>query len=109
MTTAELTDSLSVNYVGSAAADGISWHEDRLPTWLNRWWRMERPAIVANPTGPATGVTSYGIKLEGSTSQGAGTEEGLYIGSGWDIGVDIASGGLQLADGNDPVTPAANT
>ena len=31
---------LSVNYVGGA----ISWHEDRLPTWLNQWWRMERPA-----------------------------------------------------------------
>lgn len=99
---------LSVNYVGGAAAvESAGMRIDYQPgsTSGGAWSGLR---IVANATGPVTGVTSYGIKLEGSTSQGAGTEEGLYIGSGWDIGVDIASGGLQLAAGNDPITPAAN-
>ena len=99
---------LSVNYVGGAAAvESAGMRIDYQPgsTSGGTWSGLR---IVANATGPVTGVTSYGIKLEGSTSQGAGTEEGLYIGSGWDIGVDIASGGLQLAAGNDPITPAAN-
>ena len=63
--------------------------------------------VVANSTGAVSGVTSYGLKLEGPSSAGAGTEEAAYVGTGWDIGVDIQSGGIQLATQSDPATPAA--
>ena len=66
---------LSVNYVGGAAAvESAGMRIDYQPgsTSGGAWSGLR---IVANSTGPATGVTSYGIKLEGSTSQGAGTEE----------------------------------
>lgn len=98
---------LSVNYVGGAAgveASGIRVDYAPGSTSGGTWSGLR---IVANATGPVTGVTAYGIKLEGPTAQGAGTEEGMYIGTGWDIGVDIQSGGLQLAAQTDPSTPAA--
>lgn len=98
---------VNVKYAGGAAAvEGSGLRVDYAPgSTSGGTWSGVR--IVANATGPASGVTAYGIKLEGPTSQGAGTEEAMYVGTGWDIGVDIQSGGLQLAAQNDPATPAA--
>ena len=98
---------LSVNYVGGAAAvESSGMRVDFTPgsTSGGTWSGMR---IVANATGPASGVNAYGIKLEGPTAQGAGIEEGMYIGTGWDIGADIQSGGIQLATQSDPSAPAA--
>ena len=100
-------NALSVNYVGGAAAvEASGMRVDFTPgTTSGGTWSGLR--IVANATGPASGVTAYGLKLEGPSSQGAGTEEGMYVGTGWDIGVDVQSGGLQLAAQSEPSTPAA--
>ncbi len=106
--TAAGVNGLSVNYVGGAAnVEASGMRVDFAPggTSGGKWSGLR---IVANATGAASGVTAYGIKLEGPSSQGAGTEEAMYIGTGWDIGVDIQSGGIQLAAQNDPSTPAAS-
>ena len=97
---------LAVNYAGGAAAvEGSGIRIDSTPgTTSGGTWSGLR--IVANATGPVSGVTSYGIKLEGPSSPGSGTEVGLRVASGFDIGVDVASGGLQLSGMNDPASPA---
>ncbi len=98
---------ISVNYKGGAAAvESAGMRIDYAPgTTAGGIWSGLR--IVANATGPVTGVTAYGIKLEGPTAAGAGTEVGMYVGSGWDIGVDVQSGGMQLAAQTDPAAPTA--
>lgn len=98
---------LNVTYAGGAAAvEAAGVRIDYTPgsTSGGTWSGLR---IVANTTGPASGVTSYGIKLEGPTVPGAGTSVGIRIASGFDIGADIGSGGLQLATMSDPTTPAA--
>ncbi len=105
VTTADV-DGLAVNYVGGAAAvEGAGIRIDSTPggTTGGTWSGLR---VVANATGPVAGVTQYGIKLEGPSSPGAGTEVGLRVASGFDIGVDVASGGLQLSAMNDPAAPA---
>jgi hypothetical protein len=99
---------LSVNYVGGAAAvESAGMRVDFTPggTSGGTWSGLR---IVANATGAASGVTEYGIKLEGPTSPGTGQETGLYVGTGWDIGMDVQSGGIQLLAQSDPATPAAS-
>ncbi|HRC28290.1 MAG TPA: hypothetical protein PKV96_02790 [Candidatus Saccharimonas sp.] len=107
-TTTAAVDGVNVKYAGGAAAvEGAGMRVDYTPgSTSGGIWSGIR--IVANATGPVSGVSAYGIKLEGPTAAGAGTEEGMYIGTGWDIGVDIQSGGIQLATQNDPAAPAAN-
>lgn len=98
---------IDVNYVGGAAAvEGAGLRVDYVPgaTSGGTWSGLR---VVSDTTGPASGVTAYGIKIEGPTTPGAGSEVGLRVASGFDIGMDIASGGLQLSAMNDPATPAA--
>jgi hypothetical protein len=105
---------LSINYSGGAAAvESAGARIDLTPggTSGGTWSGLR---IVANGTGAVSGVTEYGIKLEGPTSPGVGTETGLYIGTGWDTGLNVQSGGLNLAGytsgGNpsDPPVPATD-
>lgn len=98
---------LNVKYKGGAAAvEAAAVRVDYAPgSTTGGAWSGVR--IVANAIGPVSGVTAYGIKLEGPTTQGAGTEKAVYVGTGWDIGVDVQSGGLQLAAQTDPAAPAA--
>lgn len=98
---------VNVKYKGGAAAvEGSGMRIDYTPgTTSSGTWNGLR--IVAGATGPVAGVNAYGIKLEGPTSQGAGQENAIQIASGWDIGIDVQSGGLQLATQNDPAAPAA--
>lgn len=107
-------NALSVNFVGGAAAiESAGERIDLTPgTTSGGTWSGMR--IVANGTGAVSGVTEYGLKIEGPTSPGAGTQTGLYIGTGWNTGLNVQSGGLNLAGytsgGNpsDPPVPAAN-
>lgn len=97
----------NIKYRGGAAAiEASGMRIDFIPgtTSTSTWSGMR---IVADATGAASGVTAYGIKLEGPTAAGAGVEEAMYVGTGWDIGVDIQSGGMQLAAQTDPAAPAA--
>jgi hypothetical protein len=96
---------LSVKYKGGAAAvEAAGLRMDYTPgSTTGGTWSGIR---VVETTGTAAGVTSYGLKLEGTA--GAGTSEAVYIGTGWDIGVDVQSGGLQLAAQSDPAAPAAS-
>lgn len=105
--TAAGVNGLSVNYVGGSAnveASGIRIDHTPGGTSGGVWSGLR---IVANATGPVSGVTSYGIKIEGPSSPGAGTEVGLRIASGFDIGIDVASGAIQLAETATPATPTA--
>jgi len=101
-------DGVAVNYVGGTGAiEGAGVRVDYTPggTSGSVWNGLK---IVANATGAASGVTSNGILIEGPSAPGAGTETGLSIGGGFDIGVDIASGGLQMAAVvSEPSAPAA--
>jgi hypothetical protein len=98
---------LAINYVGGAAAvEGGAQRIDYAPggTTGGTWNGLR---IVANTTGAATGVASNGVKLEGPTVAGAGTDTAVNITTGWDIGLHIESGGIQLASGTDPAAPAS--
>ena len=104
-------DAVSINFKGgNAAVESEGIRVDYQPgTTSGGTWSGLR--VVANATGPVSGVTSYGIKLEGPSSPGAGTETGMYIGTGWDTGLDVQSGGLNLAgytSGGNPADPAAS-
>lgn len=106
--TAANVNGIDVKYVGGAAGvEGAGVRVDLTPgTTSGGTWSGMR--VVAGATGAVSGVTEYGLKLEGPSSPGAGTEKAAYIGTGWDIGMDLQSGGLQLAAQNDPSTPAAD-
>ena len=106
--TASNINGVSVDYTGgSAAVEAAGVRIDYAPGGTSGGvWSGLR--IVSNTTGPASGVTSYGIKLEGPTAAGAGTQVGIKIASGFDIGADISSGGIQLAAvSTDLTAPAA--
>ncbi|HZL08243.1 MAG TPA: hypothetical protein VFC50_03555 [Candidatus Dormibacteraeota bacterium] len=106
------TNGLSINYVGgSAAVESAGAEVDLTPGGLTggTWSGMR---VVANATGAVSGVKENGIKLDGPGTPGAGTETGLYVGTGWDIGLDVESGDVNLtgftSSGNpsDPASPA---
>jgi hypothetical protein len=108
--TAAGINGLSINYIGGAAAvESAGARIDITPggTSGGTWSGLR---IVANGTGAVTGVTEYGIKIEGPTSPGSGTQTGMYIGTGWNTGLNVQSGGLNLAgytSGGNPSDPAA--
>ncbi len=99
---------VKVNYVGGTGAiEGAGVRVDYTPGGTSgSTWSGVR--IVSATTGPASGVTSYAMKLEGPSTPGAGTAVGIGVAGGFDVGVDIASGGLQMADmSSEPSAPAA--
>lgn len=108
--TADNVNGIDVKYAGGAGdIEGAGMRVDFVPgtTALSEWSGLR---IVADATGPASGVSAYGIKIEGPTTPGAGTEIGLKVAGGFDIGVDIASGSLQMAAITDePSVPTAGS
>jgi len=94
---------LSVNYVGGAAAvESAGERIDLTPgTTSGGTWNGLR--IVANATGAVSGVNVNGLKLEGPTSKGAGSEYGLTIDSNWDSGLNF------VAQTTNPSPPAAGS
>ncbi len=108
--TADNVNGIDVKYAGGAGdIEGAGMRVDFVPgtTALSEWSGLR---IVADATGPASGVSAYGIKIEGPTTPGAGTEIGLKVAGGFDIGVDIASGSLQMAAVTDePSVPTAGS
>ena len=89
---------LSVTYLGGAAAvESAAERIDLSPgTTSGGTWSGVR--VVGNATGPVSGVIENGIKLQGPTTAGAGTANGLLIDANW--------GGASLVFG-DGVTVAA--
>jgi hypothetical protein len=75
------TNALSVNYVGGAAAvEGSASRFDITPgATSGGTWNSIRLVNGASTTG----VTTNGIKLDTKTA-GAGTANGIWIGTGWD-------------------------
>jgi hypothetical protein len=98
-------NSVNVHYKGGAAAvEGSGMRVDYTPgTTSGGTWSGVR---IAEATPSAAGVNSYGVKLEGGGA-GSGTSIAVEVASGWDIGVDVQSGGLQLAAQADPAAPTA--
>lgn len=100
---------LNVNYTGGGGTiEAAGMRIDYTPgsTSGSTWSGLR---IVANATGAASGVSAYGLKLEGPTAAGTGVDEAVYVGTGWDIGLDIQSGGIQLAASTtDPPTPSGS-
>jgi hypothetical protein len=108
-TTTANANGIRVDYVGGAAAvEGSGVRIDVNPgSTSSGTWNGLR--FVANATGPVSGVALNGLKLDGPSSPGAGTETAINIGTGWDVGLSIASGGITLSEIADPSTPAADT
>lgn len=97
---------LNVHYKGGAAAiEAAGMRVDYTPgSAAGGTWSGMR--IVEN-TAATSGVASYGLKLEGG-GNGTGNSYAVEVGTGWDIGLDVQSGGMQLADlGSEPATPTA--
>ncbi|MEK7602928.1 MAG: hypothetical protein AAB459_01620 [Patescibacteria group bacterium] len=102
-TTTAGANGLEITYVGGAAAvEGSGAHVALTPggTAAGTWNGLR---IVANGTGAAANVRENGIKLEGPTTPGAGTEVGLTIDANWDSALQLGS------KTSDPGTPAADT
>jgi hypothetical protein len=97
---------LHTTYVGGTAASGGSGiRVDYTPggTSGSIWDGLH---IVAS-SAPASGVNSYGIQLDGNGTAHSGTETAINITSGWDIGLAISSGGIQMGGQTDPNAPSA--
>lgn len=107
VTTAHV-NALDINYSGgNAAVESSAFRVDYAPGTASggTWNGMH---IVANAQGANSGVTENGIELDGPTTDNGGTNEAINVGTGWDIGLDINSGGMQLADmTSDPSAPAS--
>ena len=102
--TTGLVNGLNVKYRGGAAAvEAAGMRVDFIPGGVSGGTWSGMRIVETSPTAP--GVTAYGLKLEGVA--GPGNEEGVYVGTGWDIGMDIQSGGMQLAAQAEPAVPAA--
>ncbi len=98
---------VGINFVGgNAAVEAAGLRIDYAPggTSGGTWDGLH---IVANATGAGSGINGNGIKLDGPSSGSGGTDTAIEITTGWDIGLDINSGGMQLADmSSDPSTPS---
>lgn len=95
----------SIRYKGGAAAvEASGLRVDFAPggTSGGTWSGLR----IVETAGIGAGVNAYGIKLEGAAA-GTGTSTAVRVASGWDIGVDIQAGGIQLASEADPAAPAA--
>ncbi len=100
---------LNITYVGGAGAIEASGARiDTTPgTTSGSTWNGLR---IVNSTNAAAGVALNGIKIEGPGAGGAGTDTGLNIATGWDIGLNIQSGGIRMtAMAGDPAVPTAGT
>lgn len=110
VTTADVAG-MNIKYKGGAAAvESEGMRIDFAPgTTSGGTWSGMR--ISSGATGAAAGVNVYGIKLEGPGTPGAGKEIAVEVATGWDIGLDLQSGGIQLADATsvagEPATPTA--
>lgn len=101
-TTTNDANAIGVKYAGgSAAVEGSAMRIDYASgdTSGGTWNGMR---IVAAANGAASGVNGNGIKLEGPTVPGTGMETALNVGTGWDIGLDLNSGGIRMSADIDP-------
>jgi len=75
---------LSVTYSGGAAAvEAAAERIDLQPgTTSGGTWSAVR--LVPNATGAVSGVTENGLKVDNLTTPGSGTENALFVGTGWD-------------------------
>jgi hypothetical protein len=77
-------NALSVSYKGGAAGvEAAAVRIDLQPgtTTAGIWSGLR---VVPNATGAVTGVTENGLKIDSLTTPGAGTENALFVGTGWD-------------------------
>ena len=106
VTTAD-ANGIQVDYAGGAAAvegSGIRINTTPGGTSGGTW-----NGLKISTGNSAAGVNNNGIVIEGP-STGSGTDVGLRVASGFDIGVDIESGGLQMtgvSNAGEPGTVAA--
>lgn len=82
--TAAGINALDVHYKGGAAAvEGAAERIDIQPgTTSGGTWSGLR--VVPNATGAVSGVTENGLNVEDLTTPGAGTENAITVGTGWD-------------------------
>jgi hypothetical protein len=92
-------NAFSINYTGGAAAvEAAAMRIDLTPgTTSGGTWSALR--VVAGATGAVAGVNEYGLKLQGPTSLGAGTETALYIDSNWDTAILTNNGAINAGTG----------
>ena len=86
-----LVNGLSINYKGGAAAvEAAAERIDLQPgTTSGGTWNGFR--LVPNATGAVAGVTENGLKIDNLTTPGAGTENAINIGTGWDNLIQAAN------------------
>jgi hypothetical protein len=96
---------LNITYIGGAGAIESSGSRIDItpgPTSGSTWNGLR----IVSTTNAGTGVALNGIKIDGPSSAGTGTATGLNITTGWDIGLNIQSGGIRMAAISDPTAPA---
>jgi hypothetical protein len=99
---------LDITYVGgSGAIEASGARIDATPGGTSgSTWNGLR---IVSTTGATAGVALNGIKVDGPAVPGGGTETGLNITTGWDIGLNIQSGGIQMSSIADPTAPASGS
>jgi len=106
--TTAAANGLDITYVGGAAAIAASGIKVNLTpggTTGGTWSGINIASSAAS-----SGVNIYGLKVDNLASAGAGTETGMLVGTGWDVGVRIESGGLEILGQNfDPAAVSAGT
>lgn len=98
---------LNITYVGGTGAiESSAQRIDMTPGGTSgATWNGLR---LVSTAGASAGVNFNGLKLEGPSSPGTGTETAVNITTGWDVGLAVQSGGIQLTPMTDPTTPSTD-
>jgi hypothetical protein len=108
---APTVDQVSVSNAGqgisTTGVDGLAVTYETAGTTASADNAGLRVDVTSNNSGATT--TLEGLKIGNlSSAEANSTETGLHVGTGWDVGLNLQSGGLQLATQADPVAPATD-
>lgn len=77
-------NALSIDYKGGAAAVEAAGARINLTPGGTSGGTWSAFRVVPNATGAVAGVTENGVKIDGITTPGSGSENAFYVGTNWD-------------------------
>lgn len=95
---------VNINFKGGAAAVEAAGEEIDLQPGTTTGGTWDGLKVVPNATGAASGVTENGLKVAALTTPGTGTENALFVGSGWDS--ILSANGTSIINGSGVVQNA---